>query len=176
MKDFKFMNFKFLMILLLLLIATPLALAHLAGGVDATVDNHIVDIGYDAEQLTAGRSTVFLLSLKEAETEEAVTTNNLWIKLQDTDKNTLFSGKIFPEPTGTYGFTILFPEEGRYTLSARFSGAETFEVEHSEVLTVARDLNHKLGIDWLKWLLLSLLLLIIVLMICRNKNKLRGEK
>jgi len=165
-------KFKSLVIALLLL-TSSLALAHLAGGVDATVEGHIVDIGYDTEQLTAGKSTVFLVSLKEAVTEAAVNTDNLWIKLQDEDKKTIFSGKLFPEPTGTYSFTIFFPEGGKHILTIRFDGAET--VEHSEVLNIEGGTNHQLDRNWFWGLFFFILLLLVILIIRRNK-KIKNKK
>jgi len=119
--------------LFLVILSSQIVSAHLEGGVDVSDGKNVVDIGYDAANLTSSRSTVFLLSLHTVDGIE-INSTSAWVKI-DGDKGSVFTARLFPEPTGAYSFTTIFPEEGKYKLTARFS-TKNGEVENSVDLNV----------------------------------------
>ncbi|GEM_PF-4902261 len=124
----------FSVVFLLMIVFSSAALAHLEGGQDIPTGNYTVDIGYDAENIVAGKPTVFLISLTEAG-EKVVETSSLWVRITNPQQEGVFIAKLYPEPTGAYSFTTYFPQEGDYELAARFTTL-TGEVQNKAVLQV----------------------------------------
>ncbi len=125
---------------LLVLVSLPIVSSHLEGGIDLEHDGYVIDIGYDTVNISAQHPTVFLLSLA-TETEEPVETSSAWVRVKNPDGQIMLSMRLFPEPTGSYSFMALFPEEGDYELTLEFADVNgTNETVHDNtVLSVRPD-------------------------------------
>lgn len=165
-----------LLIFFIMLVSVQSTFAHLEGGIDVSDGKNVVDVGYDAANLTSLRPTVFLLSLHTVNGIE-INSTTVWAKIS-SDKGIVFSAKLFPEPTGAYSFTTLFPEEGNYKLTARFS-TQKGDVENSANLNVMPGSSSASSILIKKIIVESTIVLFLLFMLIRNlmkKENINGGK
>jgi hypothetical protein len=95
--------------------------AHLDGGKDVTVGGHLIDFGWDPEQLVAGKPSKIALNLVDAAKEEAVDFDNVWVRIT-SPRGVIFAATLRPE-TKNVTFTYVFPEGGDHEMTARFRNA-----------------------------------------------------
>ena len=150
--------------LLLLLLFMPAVSGHLEGGVDVQQGNYIIDIGYDIVNLSAERQTVFLIVLHTLNDRD-IESSSAWIRLKEKEGVTVFSGRLNPEPTGSYSFTTFFPHRGEYELRARF----TTKNETIESFTTLKVAGQQQWLPWGGLLLASIIIFIIALKRRREK-------
>lgn len=86
-------------------------------------DGYLIDIGHD-EFIAAKESvrfdyTLYPEDLDTLDTIEGEIFTDVWVTITK-DKQIFFAGGIHKPVFGTTGFTYAFPEEGTYTLTARF--------------------------------------------------------
>lgn len=108
----------FILILLALILMFP-STAHLEGGKDIVVGQHVVDIGYDRDTLVSLRPTFFLIALKHDD-EAVADAQKLWVRIKN-DKGIMLAATFYPEPSGAYSFTTMFPDVGEYEITTRFT-------------------------------------------------------
>lgn len=94
-------------------------------------DGYKAVVGYD-EFIAADESVRFDFSAypENGEAPEGDVFNDIWVTITK-DKKIFFAGGVSKPVFGTTGFTFVFPEEGTYTLSARFQkeGEEVIKTE-----------------------------------------------
>ncbi len=101
-----------------LIIQLPLLSAHLAAGEDITVDGFAIDMGHDPKVIVAGEPFSLSLALSNASTEEQLFPRAVWVRIMKGG-NVMFAGTFSPE-SGTVMTVMSLPNEGDYTIDARF--------------------------------------------------------
>lgn len=89
-----------------------------------------VDIGYDPATFTAGQYTRFdfLLWKGEVNTGELAPYDQVWVRLIDTDRNTLLATGVWHQPIGPTTLLYLFVKPGTYMLETSFRDAESNDI------------------------------------------------
>ncbi len=87
---------------------------------EETKEGYKIDIGHD-EFIAKGESVRFDFAVypENIEAIEGEVFTDVWVTLTK-DKKAYFAGGVDKPVFGATGFTFVFPEEGVYTLSARF--------------------------------------------------------
>lgn len=86
------------------------------------VGSYFVDIGYNLEP-TAGDPVRFDLLLSHEKGGEPVPFTQAWVRITGED-GLLFAGPVAYGTFGRPGFSLVFPQGGTYTVSARFEEGE----------------------------------------------------
>lgn len=99
-------------------------------------DGYKIDIGHD-EFIAAGESTRFDFALypEDIGSIEGEVFSDVWVTFTQ-DKKLVFAGGINKPVFGSTGFTYVFPEEGTYTVSARFQNEGDTVVETEFTLEI----------------------------------------
>jgi hypothetical protein len=104
-------------LLLLGLLLLPAVAAHLAGGVDATVDGVRFDLGWDPDPILAGESLTLSVAATGA---DGVPADALWIRIAKQD-DIFFAGDLVPvDGVATIAMTL---PAGTYEVTVRGAGA-----------------------------------------------------
>lgn len=107
-----------------------LAFAHGTGvSYEENKDGYLIDIGHD-EFIAAKESVRFDFTIypEDIESIEGEVFTDVWVTI--TKENKIFFASGIHKPVfGTTGLTFVFPEEGTYTLSARFQNEGETVVE-----------------------------------------------
>lgn len=87
---------------------------------EETKEGYKIDIGHD-ESIAALEATRFDFALypEDLESIEGEIFSDVWVTIMQ-DKSLFFAGGIDKPTFGGTGFTYVFPQEGRYVISARF--------------------------------------------------------
>jgi|GEM_PF-707043 len=111
--------------------------AHSSGAsFDKVVDGYFVDIGYSPAVPSVGELVSFDFSIKKGSAdEEPVVFDDVWVRIQKGTQ-TFFAGGIANGSLGGPRMTLVFPEPGMYTVSARFENEGTEIVSTSFTLEV----------------------------------------
>ena len=113
-----------LLTLILMALALPSSLAHLAAGVDKEVDGYAIDMGHDPEVITAGEPFTLALGISNSTTEEQLNPKKVWVRIlrNEGDKEiVVFAGTFAPEARSVSTLMSL-PSPGTYTMDVRFFG------------------------------------------------------
>lgn len=92
------------------------------------IDGYLVDIGYSPENPYTNGSVSFDFGLSKDETPADF--SDLWVRISK-DGHTIFAGGIHNSNFGGARLSVVFPEEGEYTVSARYQN-ENEEVVSAE--------------------------------------------
>lgn len=114
-------TFSFFLLLGLLLTSASFVSAHgNSFSYEESKEGYKIDIGYD-EFIAAGESVRFdyVIYPEDLDAIEGEVFTDVWVTLTK-DRQIYFAGGIHKPAFGATGFTYVFPEEGSYTLSARF--------------------------------------------------------
>lgn len=123
---------------------TTLVFAHGSGiSYEEKKDGYKIDIGHD-EFIAALESTRFdfIVAPENAGTVEGEIFSDVWVTVTQ-DKKLFFAGGIHKPVFGSTGFTFVFPEEGTYTLSARYQKDGETVVQTEFPITVIAPLETK---------------------------------
>lgn len=116
-------------VLLFLLLSSP-AFAHLDAGEDAVVGEYLVDLGYSPENPHSTDELTIALNLVNDSTGKLIEPDKVWVRIS-TDKEIVFAGNFAPE-AGNVVFSYIVPYASKYEITARFfdESGESL-VEHS---------------------------------------------
>lgn len=126
------------MALTLFLLLPAFALSHGTGStLEKQVGDVLVDIGYDAAELSAGTPVRFDFALTSGDTEpEDVPFRSIWVRIVRENTTILATG-IHASALGRPTLLYAFPEKGSYELVVRYEGEEKSVAEASFPLSVA---------------------------------------
>lgn len=141
-------------------------------------DGYFMDIGHD-EFIAEGESTRFDFTVypEDVTTVEGEVFTDVWVTITQ-DKKLFFAGGVHKPVFGATGFTYVFPEEGTFTVSARFQNEGQTVVETSFPLEILPPLETETSFPplWMNILFAGVGLIVgvtIGLFIPRKKNKIQ---
>lgn len=110
---------------------------------EETKEGYLIDIGYD-EFIAADESVRFdfMVYPEDLTTIEGEVFTDVWVTITQ-DNKIFFAGGIEKPVFGATGFTYIFPEEGEYTLSARFQNDGESLVQTEFPLTIIPPLEQE---------------------------------
>lgn len=106
--------------LLLFLIFTPQASAHLLGSsFEKEVDGYMLDMGYSPEEFVAGETHMFDFAILDAASRDLLEFNDLWVRIEK-DRRTVYATGVSSGFNNVPTMLFTFPEAGEYTVYIRF--------------------------------------------------------
>ncbi len=141
-----------------LLLVPSLSFAHGTGAsFEIEKNGYFIDVGYDPAVLVSLTQGRFDFSLSDAANRTPVDFDRVWVRVEKEGK-TFFAGGVASQMFGPSGFITIFPEEGSYTISARFEYGEEALVEVDMPFEVVTQETEKgLGTLFYRGLMIGLL-------------------
>jgi hypothetical protein len=121
-------------LLLAALLLPSAASAHLAGGTDVTVNDRILDFGFDPAAPAAGQPLTLAFNAADAATRKAVAPDSVWVRIADDD-TIVFAGTLKPAGANVT-FSAIAPDAGTYDVAARYAFGDE-QADGNFILTVA---------------------------------------
>lgn len=122
-----------------LFVLLPLFLIHAHGAgfsIEEEMDGFFVDIGISEEDVLANEPVRFDFLLSDMEGLK-VDFTDLWVRIYN-EEGTFFAGNIHTPEFGPVGFTYVFPEAGKYMVSARYQEKGEEIVEYAAPIEVMK--------------------------------------
>jgi len=114
-------KFFILTMFLYVIISSATAFAHGAGGgEDKTVDDYIIDFGYNKESPATDELLLMNFELLNEIADEFVEFDSAQIRISDGNDGLIFRGKINPDIPGRITLVFTFTQEDIYTLELKF--------------------------------------------------------
>ncbi len=104
---------------------------------ETEVDGYLVDIGYSSETPSEEEVVLFDFALTSVSSEDEAAFSDVWVKIEDESGAIVFASGIHNAEFGGPRMSYKFPEDGTYTVSARYENESEAIVEVSFPLTVS---------------------------------------
>jgi len=130
-------RFFILALFIYVLLGNTSVLAHgVGGGEDKTIDNFIIDFGYNELAPLSNKPLMLTFELSDKLTNEYYEFNSAQIKVINNKNELLFRGQAYPDIPGRVTMVYAFPEDGLYTIDLSFVEDKKALVETSFTLQV----------------------------------------
>jgi hypothetical protein len=100
---------------------------------ETTSNGYLVDIGYS--DASTNELIRFDFAIYKEDSKKEVPFKSVWVNISK-DQNTIYAGPVAYGEFGKPGMSLIIPEEGKYTVSARFEGNNGTLAETSFPITV----------------------------------------
>jgi len=135
---------KIAFVILALFLISPIftpVVAHSTGeSFEKKVGDYLVDIGYDPAIFEAGISNTFSFGLVNAQTEEEIDFDYVWVRIEQEGQTDFASG-IKKQELGATTMIYTFPEITTYDISVRYQKGDEIIAETSVPINVVKSSN-----------------------------------
>lgn len=137
MNKYKNFSLVFAFLIVFALFVTSHAHGHgLGSSIEKSIEGKLIDIGYDPEDVQAGKTVIYDFALLDGATNEPVEYTDIWVRIYEGRKTYLATG-IARANLGKTTLSYVYPEEGEYVMSVRFKNEDEKLVEADFDLPVA---------------------------------------